>query len=147
MGFQLKIMPTQFEWQRGFNRNLILSKLDKIRKIDGQRCSFDASEDEFWLPVLSSAVRSNRDAEPLKAKCISAALSDASTNLKNPDSFLVCCDQEFEKLSKRTRSRFVLYTTITYSGPKLIDWIADDDARIYWQPSLRGAEGEPVRIC
>jgi hypothetical protein len=78
----------------------------------------------------------NRNAELLKAKCISAALSDASINLNNPDAFLVRCDQEFEKLSRRTRSRFVLYTTITYSGPKLIDWIADDNARIYWQPSL-----------
>ena len=136
MGFQLKIMPTQFEWQRGFNRNLILSKIDKIRKIDGQRCWFDTHDYEFWLPVLSSAIRLNRNAELLNAKCISAALSDASINLNNPDAFLVRCDQEFEKLSRRTRSRFVLYTTITYSGPKLIDWIADDNARIYWQPSL-----------
>jgi hypothetical protein len=73
----------------------------------------------------------------LKAKCISAALSDASLNLKNPEAFVARCDEEFDKLSKRPRSRFVLYTTITYSGPKLINWIGDNNARIYWQPSLR----------
>lgn len=131
-------MRMQFEWQRGFNRTLILSRIDEIRKVEGQRCSFNAIEYAFWLPVLSSAIGSGRHAESLKAKCISAALSDASINLNNPDTFLARCDQEFGKLSKRTRSRFVLYTTITYSGPKLIDWIGDDNARIYWEPSLRG---------
>jgi hypothetical protein len=130
-------MPTPFEWQRGFNRNLILSKFDQIRTIDGQRCSFNAGEYHFWLPVLASAIRASREAEPLKAKCISAALSDASLNLKNPEAFVARCDEEFDKLSKRPRSRFVLYTTITYSGPKLINWIGDNNARIYWQPSLR----------
>jgi hypothetical protein len=129
-------MPTRFDWQRGFNRNLILGKLKDARNSDGR--SFDAGEYEFWLPVLSSAVRASREAEPLKATCIRASLSDASLKLNDPDTFIIRCNQEFEKLSKRPLSKFVLYTTITYSGPKLIDWIGDDHARIYWQPSLRG---------
>jgi len=129
-------MRTQFEWQRGFNRNLILGKLKEARKSDGR--SFDAGEYEFWLPVLSWAIRASREAEPLKGKCISASLGDASLKLNDPDAFIARCDQEFEKLSRRPLSKFVLYTTVTYSGPKLIDWIGDDNARIYWQPSLRG---------
>jgi hypothetical protein len=129
-------MPKQFEWQRGFNRNLILGKLKEARKSDGR--SFDAGDYEFWLPVLSSAIGSNREAEPLKAKCISASLSDPSLKLNDPDAFIIRCEQEFEKLSQRKLTKFVLYTTVTYAGPKLIEWIADDNARIYWQPSLRG---------
>jgi len=130
-------MPTRFDWQRGFNRNLILGKLKDARKSDGR--SFDAGDYEFWLPVLSSAVRASREAEPLKARCIGASLSDASLKLNDPDAFIVRCDQEFEKLSQRPLSKFVLYTTVTYSGPRLIDWVGDDSARIYWQPSLRGS--------
>jgi hypothetical protein len=129
-------MPTRFDWQRGFNRNLILGKLKEARKSDGR--SFDGADYEFWLPVLNSAIRVSREAEPLKARCISASLSDASLKLNDPDAFIIRCDQEFKKFSQRPLSKFVLYTTITYSGPKLIDWIGDDNARIYWQPSLRG---------
>jgi hypothetical protein len=127
-----------FEWVRGFNNNRILSKINKIRKIDGQKCSFEAGDYAFWLPVLNSAIRADRTAERLKMKCISSALSDAAITLSNADLFLPRCEQEFEKLFKRPKSKFVLYTTVTYSGPKLIDWIADDNARIYWQPSSSG---------
>ncbi|QWG13649.1 hypothetical protein KMZ29_02615 [Bradyrhizobium sediminis] len=132
----MNTIPAQFDWERGFNRNLILGKLKEARKPDGR--SFDAGEYEYWLPVLSSAIRSKREAEPLKAKCIRASLSDASLTLNDPDAFIVRCDQEFERLSKRPLSKFILYTTVTYSGPKLIDWIGDDNARIYWQPSMSG---------
>jgi hypothetical protein len=129
-------MPTYFDWQRGFNRNLILGKLKKARNPNGH--SFNAGSYEFWLPVLNSAIRASREADPLKEKCISAALCDAALALNDPSAFIARCDQEFEKLSRRPLSKFVLYTTITYSGPKLIDWIGDDSARIYWQPSPRG---------
>jgi len=129
-------MPTHFEWQRGFNRNLILGQFKTIRKADGR--SFDAVGRGFWLPVLHSAIQATSTAEPLKAACISASLSDPSINLNDPAAFLVRCHQAFEKLSQRPKSKFVLYTTFTYSGPKLIDWIGDDNARIYWQPSPTG---------
>src|ERR1700682_773537 len=58
-------MPSKalhFEWVRGFNSNRILSKINKIRKIDGQRCSFQAGDYAFWLPVLNSAIRADRTA-------------------------------------------------------------------------------------
>jgi hypothetical protein len=129
-------MPKRFEWQRGFNRNLILGQLRKVRKDDGR--SFDAAGYAFWLPVLNSAIQTNRDVETLKDACIRSSLSDPSLELNDPDAFLARCDAEFERLSKRIRSKFVLYTTVTYSGPKLIDWVADDNARIYWHPSSRG---------
>lgn len=136
-------MPTPFDWQRGFNRSLILGKIRKARKADGR--SFDATDYAFWMPVLSSAIRASRDAEPLKAKCISASVADASLTLNEPDAFVARCNQEFEKLSKRPLSKFVLYSTITYSGPKLINWIGDDNARIYWGPSPRGNFMRKVR--
>jgi len=126
----------RFEWQRGFNRNLILGKLRAARKPDGG--SFDEVEYEFWLPVLKSAIRVGQEVEPLKGKCIRASLSDASFALNDPDRFILRCDQEFEKLSKRPLSKFALYTTVTYSGPKLIGWIGDDNARIYWHPNPSG---------
>jgi len=129
-------MPKHFQWQRGVNRNLILGKLKTIRKDDGH--SFDATAFTFWLPVLNSAIRTTREAERLKDACIRSSLSDASQKLNDPDAFTLRCDEEFERLSKRPQSKFILFTTITYSGPKLIDWIADDNARIYWQPSSNG---------
>lgn len=126
-------MPTSFEWERGFNRNFILGKLKDARNSDGR--SFDAHKYEFWLPVLSSALRASRAAQPLKAACLRTSLADASVKLNDPEAFVIRCNQEFEKLSKRPPSKFVLYTTITYSGPKLLDWIGNSQARIYWQPS------------
>ncbi len=129
-------MPKEFDWERGFDRNRVLGQLKGIRKKDGR--SFDAAGYSFWFPVLSSAIRATRIAAPIKAKCVAASVSDPSLSLTDPDAFLVRCNQEFEKLAQRPKSKFVLYTTITYAGPKPIDWIGDDGARIYWQPSQRG---------
>lgn len=130
-------MPKEFEWERRFDCNLALGHIRTIRKRDGR--SFDASGYEFWLPVLNSAIRATRDAERLKAKCISASVSDPSLSLADPDAFLARCHQEYEKLSRRPKQKFVMCTSVTYAGPKLIDWIGDDSARIYWQPSSRGS--------
>lgn len=130
-------MSTHFDWQRGFNRNLILARLREARNPDGR--SWDALEYEFWFPVLRSAVRASREAEPLKGKCISAAIGDASLKLNDPDAFIARCEKEFEKLSQRRLSKFVLYTSVTYSGPKLIDRIGDETARICWQPNPLGS--------
>lgn len=129
-------MPSEFDWERGFDRNQVLRQLQGVRKSDGR--SFDAAGYAFWFPVLSSAIRATRIAEPVKAKCIAGSVSDPSLSLTDPDAFLNRCNQEFERLSRRPRSKFVLYTTITYSGPKLFDWIGDDSARIYWHPGSRG---------
>lgn len=129
-------MPSEFDWERGFDRNQVLRQLKGVRKSDGR--SFDAAGYAFWFPVLSSAIRATRIAEPVKAKCIAASVSDPSLSLTDPDAFLDRCNQEFEKLSQRPKSKFVLYTTITYSGPKLFYWIGDDSARIYWHQAQMG---------
>src|SRR6266404_9143211 len=87
-------MPRYFNWRSGFNRNLILSRLDTVRKIDGQRCSFSpAQEYGFWLPVLNSAILAHPNVGPLKASCVKQSLSDASLKLNDPDAFLVRCDE------------------------------------------------------
>lgn len=129
-------MPKEFDWERGFDRNRVLGQVKSIRHKDGR--SFDSAGYSFWLPVLNSAIRATRIAEPIKARCIAAAAADPFLSLTDPDAFLTRCDQEFEKLAQRPKSKFVLYTTITHAGPKPIDWISDDGARIYWQPSQRG---------
>lgn len=129
-------MPKEFDWERGFDRNRVLGQIKNIRHKDGR--SFDSAGYSFWFPVLSSAIRATQIADPVKAKCVAASVSDPSLSLTDPDAFLVRCNQEFEKLAQRPKSKFVLYTTITYAGPKPIDWIGDGGARIYWQPSQRG---------
>ena len=129
-------MPKRFEWERGFDRNLILGHLRKVRKPGGR--AFEATGYAFWLPVLNSAIRTNGFAYPLKERCISTSLSDPSLDLKDTDAFLESCERQYERLAQRPKSNFILYTTVTYSGPKLLDWIAEGDARIYWQPSPDG---------
>jgi hypothetical protein len=132
-------MPKNFNWRSGFNRNLILSRIDGDRKVDGQRCSFSPGEDYyFWLPVLNSAINAHPEVGLLKTSCVKQSLSDASLKLNDPDAFLVRCDQAFANLSKRPKSKFVFYSTVTYKGPKVFDWISDGPFRIYWQPNDKG---------
>lgn len=125
-------MPRHFEWKSGFNRNLILSRLAHVRKIEGGRCFFSGGDREFWVPVLSSAIQADVAARSLKERCISQSLSDPAITLKDAEAFLHRCNDAYAALSKRTKSTFILYTTITYSGPKPIDWIADGPHRISW---------------
>ncbi|MGY3614848.1 hypothetical protein [Bradyrhizobium sp. USDA 10063] len=125
-------MSKHFSWKAGCNRNLLLSKIASARNIQNGQCSFNAGDYEFWLPVLSSAIQAAAAAEPLKDRCITQSLSDASVTLNNPDAFLLRCDDAYASLSKRPKSTFVLYTTITYSGPKLIESIVEGPHRISW---------------
>ncbi|WP_441234485.1 hypothetical protein [Bradyrhizobium sp. 930_D9_N1_4] len=127
-----------FQWERT-NISLLLSKFAEARNVDGQKCSFDARAYHFWFPVLGTAVRAmTPEAARLKERCISASLSDSFVTLRDAEAFLLRCDQQFEVLSKRTKTQFVLYTTITYSGPRLVDWISEGRNRIYWGPSADG---------
>lgn len=124
-----------FQWER-FNTRLILDRIAEIRTVKDGRCTFNASPYHFWLPVLHTAVRAvTPEAARLKQKCISASLSDASVTLKDTNAFLARCAEQFNILVKRPKSKFLLYTSITYSGSKLLDWIAQGDVRIYWGPS------------
>jgi hypothetical protein len=137
--------PQHFQWER-VNINLLLGKFAEIRIVKDQKCSFNALDYHFWLPVLNTAVRATTpEAARLKEKCIRSSLSDPAITLREPGAFLDRCDQEFQSLSSRTKSKFILYTTITYSGPRLIDWIAEGSSRIYWGPSTNGSLLRKVR--
>jgi hypothetical protein len=125
-------MPKHFNWKSGCNRNLLLSKIANARTVESGGCSFNSAKYEFWLPVLSSAVQTDVAAASLKDRCISQSLSDASLTLNDPDAFLLRCEHAYDVLSGRPKSAYLLYTTITYSGPKLIDWIKDDSHKIVW---------------
>jgi hypothetical protein len=136
--------PQHFQWER-VNINLLLGKFAEIRIVKDQKCSFNALDYHFWLPVLNTAVRATTpEAARLKEKCIRSSLSDPAITLREPGAFLDRCDQEFQSLSSRTKSKFI-YTTITYSGPRLIDWIAEGSSRIYWGPSTNGSLLRKVR--
>ncbi len=128
-------MSETFQWQRGFNQNLILSRLREARTVKDGRSSFDSSPYHFWLPVLVSAIASSGMTEAEKTSCVRSAVSDGAILLNDPATFLKRCELAFRKLKQRVKSKFLIYTTITYDGPKIIDWIADGDARIYWEPS------------
>ncbi|MBR1155096.1 hypothetical protein [Bradyrhizobium sp. JYMT SZCCT0428] len=128
-------MGDKFSWVRGYSRNLILSKIAATRKVNDDRCSFSpAQEYDYWLAVLRSAIRSKDISDLDRRRSIVAALSDASLNLNDPDNFLARCEQTYLALSTTLDSEFVLYTTVTYSGPKLIDSLGDGKSRIVWQP-------------
>lgn len=137
--------PPHFQWGR-VNSNLLLGKFAEIRKVQDQKCSFNAGDYHFWLPVLNTAVRATtHETARLKESCITSSLSDPAITLRDPEAFLARCNQQFEALSSRTKSKFVLYTTMTYSGPRLVDWIAEGSTRIYWGPSARGAALRNIR--
>lgn len=131
-------MAQFFGWEAGFDTQLILSKMAKIRNVKEGRVSYDAFERAFWMPVLNTAIRAEKSVGSLKARCISAATGDAILNLNDAKAFLDRCDKAFSAIQKKEKSRFVVYSTVTYAGPKPLDWIADGNSRIYWQPSSKG---------
>jgi hypothetical protein len=131
-------MPAYFQWEDKFDRQLLLSKLSSCRTIKSGSCSFNGGDYAFWLPVLNSAIRATAAVGSLKARSIEKAVGDASVNLNDQNAFLLRCDKAFDDLIKRPKKKFVLYSTITFSGPKFINWMSDEGSRIYWQPSAKG---------
>lgn len=128
-------MKARFGWNDGFNRNLILSKLDACRSISSGRCAFNAAEYAFWRPVLKSAVRAPAAADHLKARCIGIALNDASLKLGNPDAFIARCNRAYEQISGGPKSKYVMFCSITYTGPMLIEELSDGKSKLRWQPA------------
>ncbi|MBB5051266.1 hypothetical protein HNQ36_001220 [Afipia massiliensis] len=131
-------MPKHFSWRSGFDNNVLLGKFAKARTTNGNRCSFNAAEYHYWLPVINTAIRADAAATSLKDSCIEQALNDAALPLNNLDTFIEKCEAAFLALSKRKKQKFVFYSTLTYEGPKLFDWISDGNAKIYWNPSFKG---------
>jgi hypothetical protein len=126
----------RFEWRNGFDSSLILAKFASIRKIDNSRsCSFDAFEYAFWLPILKTAINAESNIGSLADRCIRSALSDAKLTLNNPATFLERCERAYDKLATPQKTKFVVYSTVTYTGQKPINWLKLGDIRIQWQPS------------
>jgi hypothetical protein len=128
-----------FEWREKFNSQLILSELASARSVANGRSSFDASAHAFWLPVIKSAIKAHSRVGNLGARCIEAALSDANLTLNSPAAFLERCDKAYEHLSVLPKTEFVVYSTLTYTGPKPVNWLKTGDIRIQWQPSENGS--------
>jgi hypothetical protein len=125
-----------FSWESGFDNPRVLGYLAACRNIgaDG-RVSFNAYEYQFWLPVLESAVRVHEDVgQQLKHRCISQAVNDATLTLKDCDAFLQRCETAYERLAARPKHKFIVVSSITYSGEQLFSRIDDGDVQIRWQP-------------
>jgi hypothetical protein len=128
-------MPKYFEWQRGFDRSLLLSKIEKSRTIKGGRCSFNSMEYAYWLPVLNSSISACEKVGPLKATSIERAVSDPQERLNNPEAFLDRCQEKFDKLTSAPKQKYVAIFYLTYDGPQLFKEITDHNCRIRWQPN------------
>jgi hypothetical protein len=128
-------MGAHFNWETGFNIPLVLGHIAECRMIDKDgRVSFKSHEYHFWLPVLESAVRASENATYLKHHCIVQALNDTSLTLKNSDAFLQRCEAAHHQLSSRSKSKFIVVMSMTYSGPPLFARMTDAGASIHWQP-------------
>jgi hypothetical protein len=129
----------RFRWETGFDSQLVLAKLVECRKISAEgRVSFSGYEYHFWLPVLESAVRVSEEVgQQLKHHCISQAANDASLTLKDCDAFLQRCEAAYDQLTKRPKQKFLVVSSMTYSGEPLFSRIMDGDVRIQWEPSQK----------
>ena len=128
-----------FRWREGFNSQLILSEFESARTVKDGQCSFKAHEHAFWLPVIRSAIEVKESAELLADRCISDALSDAALALNDPVAFLARCDRAYIYFSSLPKTDFVVYSTLTYTGPKPLNVVKTGDARIRWQPSEKSS--------
>lgn len=126
-------MATYFEWEKGFDPKLLLSKLAHCRTINNGRCSFDAAEHAFWTPVINSSIKADKIVGSLKSLAISQTISDPAETFNDPATFLARCDTRFEILKNAKKTKYVAVFHITYVGPKLFDSIDDGSCRIYWQ--------------
>lgn len=146
-------MSKPFGWEKDFDKQLILSELGTIRTIKDGKCAFSAGEYSFWRPIIRSAIRAKFNAEPLKTRCIDAALNDPKLSLTDPQRFMDRCNRAFNDFSKRPTSRFMRLCATTYDGPRLFDFLEGSDYRIEWAPrkshphyqSMRQAADELVQ--
>lgn len=132
-----------YTWKKGFDRHAILNELKKIRIFDQHgKCSFVASWYAFWHPVLESAIRSSKNAEFLKARCIKSALRDSDITLNDPQQFLSRCNIEYRSQRKRPTSNYYAVFDITYEGPRIFRRLRNKDAEIFWHGGLTSSFSE-----
>lgn len=126
-----------FSWESGFDNPRILGYLAACRNIAANgRVSFNSYEYQFWLPVLVSAVRVHEDVgQQLKHHCISQVVNDATLTLKDCDAFLQACETAYDRLTARPTQKFVVVSSMTYSGEPLFSRIVDGNVQIRWQPA------------
>jgi hypothetical protein len=126
----------RFSWESRFDNPRVLRHVAACRKISAEgRVSFDAYDYHFWLPVLESAIHVREDVgQELKHHCISQAVSDATLTLKDCRAFLQRCEETYERLAGRPKQKFVVVSSMTYSGEPLFSRIVDGSVRIQWQP-------------
>ncbi len=127
-------MKSDFQWEDGFDRNFLLSKIADCRTISGGKCSFKAMDYAFWLPVLNSAIRDSKLVGSLKSLCVKGAIADPTVKLNDPQKFLERCRRAFDDIGKRKKQKYIMVCYITYTGPKLFNRIADGNCRVCWQP-------------
>jgi hypothetical protein len=127
----------RFRCESGFDNRRVLGHVAACRKIspDGT-VGFAAHEYVYWLPVLVSSIRVHEDVgQELKQLCISEAVRDATLTLKDCSAFLQRCEETYARLTARPKQKFVVVSSMTYSGERLFSRIVDGDVRIQWQPS------------
>lgn len=126
----------RFAWESGFDNPRLLGYVAAARKINADgKAAFDPYEREFWLPVLESAVRTNDDVgQQIKHRCILQAVNDPTLTLKDCAAFLQRCEAAYETLTARPKKKFVVISSMTYSGEPLFSRITDGEVRVHWQP-------------
>jgi hypothetical protein len=128
-------MKDNFQWEKGFDHNFLLSRIAGCRSIHKGKCSFNAAEYAFWKTVLNSSIRASKDVGSLKARCIGKTMSDPTVTLRDADEFLQRCELAFHGVARLGKQHYVMLCHITYTGQKLFDSVKlANGSRILWQP-------------
>jgi len=125
-----KTQQGSFGWERGFDPKLLLELVSEHRTVESGRVAFKGTSRIYWQPVLNSAVRTNINIGSLKNRCISASINDGSISLQDPDEFLEACAHALDRLRRLPKSPFVVYSSLTYEGPKPLSVIQDDQVKV-----------------
>lgn len=129
-------MSSNFAWRTRFSPKAILKEFDKIRTIGPTNSSFLALEYEYWLPILNTALETADGVNEVeKNRAIRQALNDRTVDLDKHSLFPEHCERHYRQLLARPSIDYRLFTTITYHGPKLINWLSDEGKRVFWAPS------------
>ncbi|TPM30036.1 hypothetical protein [Mesorhizobium sp. B2-3-4] len=70
-----------------------------------------------------------------KIRAIKSALNDRTVNLNQHKLFPDHCEHHYQRILARPLVDYRLFASMTYHGPKLINWLADDGKRVFWMPS------------
>ncbi|MEC5325801.1 hypothetical protein [Aurantimonas sp. A3-2-R12] len=129
-------MSQNFAWRSGFSPKAILKEFDKIRTLGLANTSFLAQEYEYWLPILITALKTANGVDEVeKNGAIRRALNDRTVDLNKQNVFPDHCERHYQQLLARPSIDYRLFASITYHGPKLINWLADEGKRVFWGPS------------